>query len=152
MNVVVRRRNIIIAILILLTSGLSCMALPASLNPFASASNPPSGWKLSKDASGTCQVYTLSGWQIGKDFFLEVENAETAPFAQATAVIPPLGDSLWGSSDSKSLPDGTQFQLRTSLVNGNKVCSVWRIKSGTDFSQAETSEMAQVGKTLQEVK
>ena len=152
MNRIVRHRHLIIAILVLLASSLSCSLLPAGLNPSASTSNPPNGWKLSKDTTGACQVYTPSDWQLGKDFFLEEENAETAPFSQATAVVPPLDDSLWDSSDSTSLPDGTQFQLRTSLVNGNKVCSVWRIQSGSDFSLSDQNQMVQVGKTLQEVK
>jgi hypothetical protein len=110
----------------------------------------PEGWKLSKDASGTCQVATPTEWQLGSDFFLAVENADPGPFEEAPGQFPPMGLALWGGDESTPLPEGKHFQLRTSLVIGDQVCSVWRIKAEADFTDAEKSEMEQVGATLQE--
>jgi hypothetical protein len=49
------------------------------------------------------------------------------------------------------LPEGHNFQLRTSLVFSEKVCSVWRIKADTDFTDEEKRFMEQLGGTLQAV-
>jgi hypothetical protein len=42
--------------------------------------------------------------------------------------------------------------MRTSLVTGERVCSVWRIQQSNDFTEAEKSIMQQVGASLQEVR
>ena len=59
--------------------------------------------------------------------------------------------ALWGSGTGTPAPEGKWFQIRTSRVNDGKVCSVWRIKESTDFTDDEKSEMERVGATLQEV-
>jgi hypothetical protein len=50
------------------------------------------------------------------------------------------------------MPEGHYFQVRTSRVIGEQVCSVWRIKADTDFTDGEKSQMEQVGTTLQMVR
>jgi hypothetical protein len=129
----------------------------ASSSSTASAENPPTppiiptGWKLSKDPTGLCQVATPPDWQLGSDFFLASEKADPGPFENAPGQYPPRGLALWGISEGTPVPEGHQFQIRTSLVTVDSVCSVWRIKAEVDFTDAEKSEMEQVGKTLQEV-
>ncbi len=130
-------------------------AVPATLvravQPTVTAVSVPQGWKASKDASGACQVTTPPNWQMGKDFFLAVEQAAPSPIANATGPFPPMGLGLWGGESGSQLPQGQYFQIRTSLVIGDRVCSVWRIKESTEFTADEKSEMERVGKTLQEV-
>ena len=62
-----------------------------------------------------------------------------------------MGLALWGVDDITQLPKNHQFQIRTSLVIGERVCSVWFIKQSTDFTDVEKNTMQQVGETLQEV-
>jgi hypothetical protein len=111
----------------------------------------PSGWKLSTDPSGSCQVWTPADWQIGSDFFLEAEKTDPGPIENAPGQYPPNGLVLWGIGEGTPVPAGHQFQVRMSLVTNDSVCSVWRIKAEVDFTDAEKTEMEQVGKTLQEV-
>lgn len=106
---------------------------------------------LSKDTSGTCQVATPPDWQLGSDFFLAAEKIDPGPIESAPGQFPPMGLALWGVSEGTPAPEGHQFQIRTSLVLTEKVCSVWRIKAEVDFTDAEKSELEQVGKTLREV-
>lgn len=110
----------------------------------------PTGWKLSKDTSGACQVSAPPDWQLGRDFFLEAEKPDPGPFVNAPGQFPPRGLALWGADKLTDLPEGKQFQIRKSLMTGDRVCSVWRIKASTNFTEAEKSQMEQVGKTLQE--
>lgn len=111
----------------------------------------PAGWKLSKDPDGKCQVATPSDWQLGKDFFLKADKTDASLFANGPGHLPPMGLAMWGIDQGTQLPEGKSFQLRTAQVIGENVCSVWRIKVSTDFTDAQKSEMEQVGKTLQEV-
>ncbi len=111
----------------------------------------PDGWKLSKDSTGMCQVATPPEWQLGTDFFLAAEKAEPGPFADAQGSYPPSGLALWGIGTGTPAPEGTRFQIRTSRVNDGQVCSVWRVKADTDFTDEEKSQMEQVGATLQQV-
>jgi len=130
------------------------MANPAASSttvPAPASITPPPGWKLSKDVSGACQVAAPPDWQLGSDFFLEVESADSGFMATKTGEYPHMGLALWQGNKSTPLPKGKWFQLRRSLVRGQQVCSVWRIKQTTDFTADEKSTMAQVGKTLQEV-
>ena len=113
-------------------------------------------WKVTKDSSGSCEVSTPSDWQLGRDFFLERESANAGPIPGESGLYPPMGAELWGveaSNPAKAspAPTGQLYQLRTSVVHGDWVCSVWRIKESTDFTAADQATMAQVGKTLQAV-
>jgi hypothetical protein len=112
----------------------------------------PNGWKSSKDPSGSCQVATPPDWQLGRDFFLEAEKTDPGPFLNKPGQFPPMGLALWGVDKVTQLPAGKRFQMRTSVVHGSVVCSVWQIKETTDFTDAEKSTLEQVGMTLQEVK
>jgi hypothetical protein len=127
--------------------------LPTGQNSSPTAPQPTlaNGWKMSKDAGGKCQVATPPDWQPGRDFFLEAESSDPGPFVNKPGQFPPMGTALWGGDKGSQLPKGKQFQMRTSLVSGDRVCSVWRIKQSIDFTAAEKSEMEQVAKTLQEV-
>jgi hypothetical protein len=130
-------------------------AEPTTMAAQATGVSPtvPNGWKASKDSSGTCQVATPPDWQLGRDFFLEAEKTDPGPFVNNPGQFPPMGRALWGTAAKGTpVPEGKQFQIRTSVVRGDVVCSVWRIKATTDFTDAEKSTMEQVGKTLQEVK
>lgn len=111
----------------------------------------PEGWKLSKDSSGTCQVATPPDWQLGSDFFLASEKSDPGPFENAPGQYPPMGLALWGAGEGTPLPEGHYFQIRTSRVFDEQVCSVWRIKAEVDFTDSEKTELEQVGATLQEV-
>lgn len=111
----------------------------------------PDGWKLNKDSSETCQVATPPEWQLGSDFFLKVEETSSGPFEDSSGPFPPSGPALWGVDEGAQLPQGKWFQIRTSLVTDAGVCSVWRIRENTDFTDDEKNEMEQVGSTLQEV-
>jgi hypothetical protein len=111
----------------------------------------PDGWVLSKDESGTCQVAAPPGWKLGTDFFLAAENIDPGPIESAPGEYPPMGLALWGVGEGTPAPEGHFFQIRTSRVVTEKVCSVWRIKADVDFTDAEKSELEQVGTTLQEV-
>ncbi len=110
----------------------------------------PKDWKLTTDSTGKCRVATPPDWQMGADYFLEAEKAAPPPIEGMQGWFPPSGLALWGVKDTTELPPGRQFQIRTSLVNADRVCSVWRIKPETDFTTEETALMEQVGKTLQE--
>ena len=111
----------------------------------------PDGWKLSEDSSGTCQVATPPEWELEVDFFLAAEEPDPGPFEDMPGQYPPSGLALWGAGEGTPLPEGKHFQIRTSRVGNEQVCSVWRIKADVDFTDAEKSEMEQVGATLQEV-
>jgi hypothetical protein len=111
----------------------------------------PSGWKISTEETGACQVATPPDWQLGSDFFLAAEKADPGPFESAPGAYPPSGLALWGIGTGTPVPQGHRFQIRTSLVSGDKVCSVWRIKADTDFTEDEKSQLQQVGTTLQAV-
>ena len=132
---------------------------PQASGPIASGSEVstppqvpiPDGWKLSKDSTGTCQVAAPPDWQLGTDYFLAVEKAEPGPFASAPGSFPPSDLALWGTGTGTPVPEGTRYQIRTSRVNDGQVCSVWRIKAETDFTDDEKSQMEQVGATLQQV-
>jgi len=114
------------------------------------------GWKVTKDSSGSCEVSTPSDWQLGRDFFLEREAAIANPIPGESGLYPPMGAQLWGveaSNPAKAspAPTGEWYQLRTSVVDGDWVCSVWRINASTDFTATDKATMDQVGKTLQAV-
>ncbi|MCJ7532846.1 MAG: hypothetical protein MUO64_17720 [Anaerolineales bacterium] len=111
----------------------------------------PDGWKLSKDLSGTCQVATPPEWELGTDFFLAVEEPDPGPFEDVPGQYPPSGLALWGGGEGTPVPVGHHFQIRASRVFDEQVCSVWRIKAEVDFTDAEKTELEQVGATLQEV-
>jgi hypothetical protein len=121
-----------------------------------SGSSGTDDWKVSKDSSGSCQVSTPPDWQLGRDFFLERESAVVGPIPSDSGLYPPRGLELWGVDGSdpvktSPLPEGTRFQIRASLVHGDMVCSVWRVKESTDFSAEEQDTLKQVGNTLQAV-
>jgi hypothetical protein len=155
------KSRIIIITIILLAAGLSCEFLSGGVIPTSPAdqdTSPPAtqapipeGWKLSTDSTGTCQVAAPPEWELGSDFFLAVEEPDPGPFEDMPGQYPPSGLALWGAGEGTPLPEGHYFQIRTSRVIDGQVCSVWRIKADTDFTDDEKSEMEQVGATLQEV-
>ena len=117
----------------------------------------PKGWKLTTDSSGSCQVATPADWQPGRDFFLRQEKANTAPAELGSQRLPPTGLALWGidmhdREKATQLPKGKRFQIRTSVVHGESVCSVWRIKESTDFTAEEKAMMQKDGQTLKGVR
>lgn len=121
-----------------------------------SSASPPGGWTISKDPTGSCQVSTPADWQIGRDFFLERQAAVSGPFPSDSGFHPANGLELWGIDGSSPvnagpLPTGHLFQVRTSVMEGETACSVWRIKASTDFTPQELDTMQQVGKTLRTV-
>jgi len=153
------RSRIALIVIVLGIAGLSCMcplgslipAVPTNQSSLLTPPPVPTGWKLSTDPSGACQVATPPDWQLGTDFFLQAGSTNPGPMASKPGQFPPMGLALWGVDQITQLPQGQQFQIRTSLVTGDHVCSVWRIKDSTDFTAAERTTMEQVGKTLQEV-
>jgi hypothetical protein len=108
----------------------------------------PDGWKLSEDPSRRCQAATPPDWELGHDFFLTAQEPDPGPFADHPGLFPPIGEALWQDVE---LPEGKLFQIRASLVLDEVVCSVGRIQAEVDFTDAEKSELEQIGKTLQEV-
>jgi hypothetical protein len=96
-------------------------------------------------------VATPPDWQLGSDFFLAAEKADPGPFESAPGSYPPSGPRLWGIGTGTPVPQGHRFQIRTSRVNDGQVCSVWRIKADSDFTEDEKSQLQQVGTTLQAV-
>jgi hypothetical protein len=108
----------------------------------------PNEWKVSLDPGGSCQVSTPPNWKLGVDFFLESEQMDKGPFESVPGQFAPMVAPLWAN---QQIPEGHQYQIRASLVNGGHVCSVWRIREDTNFTAEEKIEMEQVGKTLQEV-
>ncbi len=110
----------------------------------------PEDWTLSTDPSGKCQVATPPDWQLGTDFFMESGQA-AHPMEGIQGSLPLSGLDLWGVQNITDLPMGHRFQIRTSLVIDDRVCSVWQIKADTDFTAEESALMEQVGQTLQEV-
>jgi hypothetical protein len=159
--------KIAIIAIVILTAGLGCKFLSGSSTstvpkdqnspttlpqePTATTVTIPDGWKVSKDSTGVCQVATPPDWQLGVDFFIGVDKADPGPIEGAPGQYPPSGLALWGVDDMTQLPEGHNFQLRTSLVFSEKVCSVWRIKADTDFTDEEKRFMEQLGGTLQAV-
>jgi len=111
----------------------------------------PSDWMVVTDTTGACQAATPPDWQLGVDFFLEAEEAVPGPFENAPGQYPPTGLTLWGTDGESEVPEGHWFQTRISLVSGDLVCSVWRVREATDFTADEKSVMDQVGSTLMEV-
>ena len=111
-------------------------------------------WKVTVDPTGSCQVTTPPDWQLGRDFFLKREMAHTGPGASGSRRLPPTGLALWGIDPHDNeklpvLPQGKRFLMRISLVRGESVCSVWRIKQSSDFTAEEKNTMRSVGKTLE---
>jgi hypothetical protein len=151
------RMTMALVLVVLPLTALACFItsklLPAN-GPAASAvSTPtpapiPDGWKLSKDASGACQVATPPDWQLGKDFFLAADKPDPGPFAGTPGAYPPMGEALW--KDNPGL-QGHYFQTRRTLMGGELICSVWRIQADTAFTDEQERELDEVGKTLQEV-
>jgi hypothetical protein len=111
----------------------------------------PEGWKESKDASSKCQVAAPPEWKLGVDFYLEAEKSDPGPIENAPGDFPPSGLALWAGEGTPA-PAGHYFQVRSSRVIGEQVCSVWRVKADTDFTAEEKSQMEQVGTTLQMVR
>jgi hypothetical protein len=156
----VANSRIAILVIVLCLVGLSCACplgtgiptLPAQPTALPAQPSIPAGWKLSKDSSGACQVAAPPDWQLGRDFFLQADSTDAGPFVSTPRHYPPMGLALWGVEDITHLPKGRQFQMRTSLVTGERVCSVWRIQQSNDFTEAEKSIMQQVGASLQEVR
>ncbi len=111
----------------------------------------PEDWKVSTDASGACQVAAPPEWKLGVDFFLEAEKTDPGPIEKAPGEFPPSGLALW-AGESTPIPEGHYFQVRTSRVIGEQVCSVWRVKKDTNFNAEEKSQMEQVSTTLQMVR
>jgi len=113
----------------------------------------PSGWKVSRDPTGSFEVATPPDWQMGRDFFLQREKTEARKIGDMSVQAPPSGLAMWGIEGRErekmsQLPEGKRFQIRCSLVRGEAVCSVWRIKGPDDFTAEEKNTMKQVGKTL----
>jgi hypothetical protein len=91
---------------------------------------------------------------LGRDFFLKREKADVGPGASGSRRLPPTGLALWGidphdSENLPVLPQKMRFQMRISLVRGESVCSVWRIKQSSDFTAEEKNAIRSVGKTLE---
>jgi hypothetical protein len=103
---------------------------------------------VSIDSSELCQVAAPPGWELGHDFFLLAQEPDPDLFETRPGHFPLRGEVLW---QDIPLPDGRLFQIRESLVLDELVCSVVRIRAEFDFTDAEKSELEQVGKTLQEV-
>jgi hypothetical protein len=158
-----RRMTYVFLLVVLLFTLLACDLmglLPQGNEPASSSTSSagaeipptrgpiPDGWKLNTDASGACQVATPPDWQLGSDFFLALEEPDPGPFEDVPGQYPPSGLALWGAGEGTPLPEGRHFQIRTSRVIGEQVCSVWRIKADEDFTEAEKAEMEQVGATL----
>ncbi len=117
----------------------------------------PWTWKRTTDPSGSCQVATPRDWQLGREFFLQRDSAATGPVAHGPRRLPPHGFALWGIDPANQqqlaqLPTGKRFQIRTALVRGEAVCSVWRVKETADFTADEKSAMEEVGTTLRWVR
>jgi hypothetical protein len=129
------------------------LVLAAAALAGACARSVPSGWKLTSDPSGSCQVATPPDWQLERDFFLKIEKANAGPLARGPRRFPPQGFALWGIDGTErqkvsQFPAGKRFQLRKSVVRGDDVCSVWRIKEKAEFTTDERNTMIQVGNTL----
>ena len=134
------------------------MALAAGIAGSCSRNRAvPKGWKLTTDSSGSCQVATPADWQPGRDFFLKQEKANTTQTALGAERLPPTGFALWkidmhDRKKATQMPKGKRFQIRTSVVHGESVCSLWRIKESTDFTAEEKAMMQKVGQTLKGVR
>jgi hypothetical protein len=122
----------------------------STAQPAATQALLPNGWQWNVDSTGQCQVATPPAWQLGIDFFLEAQKNDPSPRADKPGVFPPLGhDALWGNAQPI---EETQFQIRQALVISNDlVCSVYRLKSETDFTDGEKNELEEVGQTLKAV-
>ncbi len=129
------------------------VASPAASADPAQTSQPtvPAGWMISKDPSGRCEASAPPEWKLGADFFLAANSPEPGPFENTTASLPPSGLALWGIGEGTPVPEGHRYQIRDSLVIGEMVCSVWRIRADADFSAEERSQLQQVGQTLRAV-
>jgi len=132
------------------TGGRTMTTQEASAEP---AETIPSGWKVSRDPTGSFEVATPPDWQQGREFFLERQKAETRKIGEMSVQAPPSGLAMWGiegrnREKMSQLPQGKRFQIRCSLVRGDAVCSVRRIKGPDDFTAEEKNTMKQVGKTL----
>jgi hypothetical protein len=150
--------------IVLLTAGSSCLFPPGRITPTVipvqtksptspSVANPtqtatPASWKAINDSNGVCQVTVPPEWKLGVDFFLDAEKTNPSPFESVQGEFPPLSSTL---DANLQMSEVHQYQIRKSLVNGSHVCSVWRTKQKTDFTDAEKREMEKVGQTLQEV-
>jgi len=118
----------------------------------SSGSGTPRGWKLVADPTGSCQATTPPDWQAGREFFLKKERAEIRQTARGKQAFPPRGFALWEGGLPKPTGGARRFQLRHAQVRGEEVCSVWRIKAGTNFTPEETALADQVGQTLRWVR
>ncbi len=117
-----------------------------------SPASAPRGWKLVTDSSGSCEVSTPPDWQPGREFFLEKEPAYIRETANGKQAYPPRSFALWDGHAAPAGGEARRFQLRHARVQGQEVCSVWRIKEGTAFTTEETALVDQVGQTLRWVK
>lgn len=129
----------------------ACLVVTVIVSAGGCSRRVPWGWTVSQDASGACEVATPAGWQMGREFFLKREKAESVK--DRPGRLPPRGLALWGieRGDHKQFPQvasGKRFQIRTSVVRGDGVCSVWQIKEAVSFTDTEKSTMKRIGKTL----
>ena len=159
------RKMLLLPLIVLVMAMLACIisvpalqgnGAPSPTSPGATANNPslpavPAGWKVSTDSTGTCRVSTPPDWQPGLDFFLESGKSDPGLLPDAPGHFPPRGQALWPAGEGASKPQGLRFQIRSALVDGEHVCSVFRIQSSVDFTDSDKSRMAQVGATLEEV-
>ncbi len=138
-------------VLLLATASLTALSAGCSLS--GSAGGPPRGWKLATDPTGSCQVSTPPDWQLGREFFLKKEAAYIRETANGKQAYPPRGFALWdGNAAPGAAGEVKRFQLRHAKVQGQEVCSVWRVKEGTTFTADETALVDQIGQTLRWVK
>jgi hypothetical protein len=129
---------------------MACQLLRSGLSKPDEGAQPaaPDGWKVSADSGGSCRVAAPPDWELGRDFFLGSHAPDPGPFEEQPGLYPPSSEVLWQDSP---MPPGKYFLISASLVGNEQVCSVWRMRAEVDFTEAEKSELEQVGQTLQEV-
>ena len=110
-------------------------------------------WQTVSNANGTCQVAAPPAWVQGRDFTLELGVARKIDLDSGILTAAGMGadwdiDDLPGGPAPVFATPGTRYQLRSYRTDGDAVCSVWRIKEGTAFTDAEKALFRKVGNTL----
>jgi hypothetical protein len=139
--------------LVLLLAAAALTGGCSRLTFYSAKAKVPSDWKVSTDPSGSCQVTTPPDWQLGREFSLKREPLHKSQNARTIPGVPPAGLALWGIDGQNreklmQMPAGKRYQLRTYLLHGDDMCSLWRIKGITDFTAEEKTTMAQISQTL----
>jgi hypothetical protein len=109
----------------------------------------PDGWKLVKNAGCNCEAAVPGSWQEGRDFSFERAAARKLVL-QSGAVVKFAQTSIQKTArfQAKRAESISRYELRASVLEGDYVHSIYRVRNGSSFSADEKAAFSQISSTL----